>query len=198
MTSPDPADLVDHRLVVSVGAAVRAGRRRLGLSVQSLAEHAGVSLGLVSQLERGIGNPSLQSIQRVAAALGVPVGHLLDGPSEEVAVVPADHRYVLAGVGTEDEPQPVRELLTPRGHTMLQMIRTTLPVGFTNEGRPFRHLATESVLVERGRLLVVHGTREFTLGTGDTVTYTCSTPHWWANAHDAETVVLGAITPFER
>ena len=36
------------------------------------------------------------------------------------------------------------------------------------------------------------------LRAGDTVTYGCSAPHWWANGHDGETVVLGAVTPFER
>ena len=38
----------------------------------------------------------------------------------------------------------------------------------------------------------------WTLEPGDTATYGCSTPHWWANAHDGETVVLGAVAPSER
>ena len=92
---------------------------------------------------------------------------------------------------------PVRELLSPRMQSHLQVIRSTLPVGFTNEGRPFRHLGTESLLVETGRLLVVHGERRVELEPGDAMTYGCSTPHWWANAHDDVTVVLGSVTPLE-
>jgi len=62
MTRATDAD--EQRTVETLGAAVRDARKRLGLSVQALSEKAGVSFGLVSQLERGLGNPSLQSLQR--------------------------------------------------------------------------------------------------------------------------------------
>lgn len=183
----------------TLGAAVRDARRRLGLSVQGLADKAGVSFGLISQLERGLGNPSLQSIQRLAAALGVPAGQLLDEPAGELAVVPAGkgHRMPPAADAPIDQ-QAVRELLTPRGESMLQLIRSTLPPGFSNETRPFRHIGTETVTVEQGVLIVVQGDRRVELHAGDTVTYGCSSAHWWANGHDEVTVVLGAVTPFER
>lgn len=69
--------------VALLGATVKAARKQLDLSVQGLAQRAGVSLGLVSQLERGLGNPSLHSIQRLASALGVSVTRLLEPPAEE-------------------------------------------------------------------------------------------------------------------
>ena len=187
------------RVVETLGAAVREARRRLGLSVQALSDKAGVSFGLVSQLERGMGNPSLQSIQRLAAALGVPVGQLLDEPVGELAVVTAAKRHVMPAAS--DIPlsaQATRELLTPRGESMLQLIRSTLPPGFSNEPHPFRHIGTETVTVERGVLIVAQGDRRVQLHAGDTVTYSCSEAHWWANGHDNVTVVLGAVTPFER
>ena len=36
------------------------------------------------------------------------------------------------------------------------------------------------------------------LAPGDSATYVCSAPHWWANGADVPTVVLGAVSPFER
>ncbi|MEV8240965.1 cupin domain-containing protein [Microbacterium testaceum] len=69
---------------------------------------------------------------------------------------------------------------------------------FSNEASPFRHIGTETVTVESGVLVVCQADRRVELHAGDTVTYGCSEPHWWANGHDAETVVLGAVTPFER
>ncbi|MEV8025337.1 XRE family transcriptional regulator [Microbacterium sp. NPDC080220] len=189
----------ESRTVHSLGAAIRDARRRLGLSVQALAERAGVSLGLVSQLERGMGNPSLLSIQRLAGALGVPVGQLLEEPAGDLAVVTADRRHVMpTAPGVPRDAQAVRELLTPRGEPMLQLIRSTLPPGFSNEDRPFRHIGTECVTVESGVLVVVQGDQRIELHAGDTVTYGCSESHWWANGHDDVTVVLGAVTPFER
>lgn len=192
-------DTPEELAVATAGASVRAIRRRLGLSVQALAERAGVSLGLVSQLERGMGNPSLLSLHRVAGALGVPVTALLEEPSPELGVVPADRRHSLPPTpGVAAELQAVRELLTPRGESTIQLIRSTLPPGFSNAERPFRHIGTECVTVVSGRLEVVHGDQRIELTEGDTATYGCSVPHWWANAASTPTVVLGAVTPFER
>lgn len=192
-------DAHEQRTVETLGAAVRDARKRLGLSVQALSEKAGVSFGLVSQLERGLGNPSLQSLQRLAGALGIPVAQLLDEPAVPLAVVTRAKRHVMpVAVDAPASQRAVRELLTPRGESMLQLIRSTLPVGFSNEASPFRHIGTETVTVESGVLVVCQADRRVELHAGDTVTYGCSEPHWWANGHDAETVVLGAVTPFER
>lgn len=187
-----------HNGAAALGAAVRAARTRLGLSVQALAQRAGVSLGLVSQLERGMGNPSLQSIQRLAQALGVSASRLLEPPAEELTVVVADQRHSLSYDDITSTEQPLRELLSPPGDTRIQLIRTVLPGGFSNEHQPFRHIGTESITVLSGTLLLAHGERREELGPGDSATYGCSTPHWWANRTAAETVVLGAFTPVER
>jgi len=197
MTRATDAD--EQRAVETLGAAVRDARKRLGLSVQALSEKAGVSFGLVSQLERGLGNPSLQSLQRLAGALGIPVAQLLDEPAVPLAVVTRAKRHIMpVAVDAPAAQRAVRELLTPRGESMLQLIRSTLPTGFSNEASPFRHIGTETVTVESGVLVVCQADRRVELRAGDTVTYGCSEPHWWANGHDAETVVLGAVTPFER
>ena len=83
----------DDAQVAGLGAAVKAARKRLDLSIAELAQTAGVSLGFVSQLERGIGNPSLATISKLAAALGLTVSQLLEEQASDFAVVRADARY---------------------------------------------------------------------------------------------------------
>lgn len=182
----------------TLGHNVKTERRRQGLSLQQLSQRSGVSFGTISELERGLGNPSLQSLHRLAQALGTPLVKLLTIPDRDSMVVRAGEGALLPVPEDALPAQRVRrELLTPRMQTTLQLIRSTLPRGFSNEGQPFRHLGTESVLVERGVLIVVHGERRVTLAEGDTISYGCSTPHWWANGHRGRTVVLGAVSPFE-
>src|SRR5690606_17570034 len=115
----------DDAQVAGLGAAVKAARKRLDLSIAELAQTAGVSLGFVSQLERGIGNPSLATISKLAAALGLTVSQLLEEPASDFAVVRAGARY---SIPTDPRlpaaEQVVRELLTPRGESMLQVIRS--------------------------------------------------------------------------
>jgi transcriptional regulator with XRE-family HTH domain len=182
--------------LATIGATVRATRRLQGMTVEALASRAGVSTGALSQLERGQGNPSLQTLQRLASALSVPLVQLLQGAAEP------EHHVVRAGLGprlpaSKDdtrEVQVLRELLTPSSGR-LQVIRSEVPPGFSNEGRSFRHLGQECVVVLSGRLRVSIGQEIVDLSQGDAITYDCTAAHWWANPGTQTTVVLGAVTP---
>lgn len=187
-------------VVAAIGENLHRERRRQHLSVQALSQRAGVSFGLISELERGLGNPSVLSLHRLAEALGVPVHKLLAEPDGDAMVVRASERHAMPSYPDADE-DPTRlvrrTLLTPRAQSTVQLIRSELPPGFSNERTPFRHVGTEAVIVESGVLIVQHGDRTVQLHEGDTMEYRCSTTHWWANGLDGTTVVLGAVSPFE-
>ena len=57
--------------------AVKKARRRVGLSQEALALEAGINRSFVGQIERGVANPSLQVLTKLATALEVDVGDLL-------------------------------------------------------------------------------------------------------------------------
>ena len=185
------------REVRAIGGRVRQLRKRLGLTVEQLASRAGVSAGMISQLERGIGNPALESLARLSQALSVPiVGLMLAADEQDRRVVRVDDRRLLEPLDPESERAGlVRELLTPSSTLPLQVIRTVMPAGFTNESRPFRHLGVECVVVLEGSLEVHHGSETVRLVQGDAMTYRCEEAHWWANPGDVEAVVLGSVTP---
>jgi len=69
------------------GAAVRLRRDHLGISQEELAGRAGLHRTYISDVERGARNVSLESIQRLAAALEVPLSvlfmHLEELSSEQ-------------------------------------------------------------------------------------------------------------------
>ena len=58
------------------GAHVRSLRLGRGLSQEEVAHLAGLHVTYLSGIERGVRNPSLKNIRRVAVALGVGVGEL--------------------------------------------------------------------------------------------------------------------------
>ena len=53
-------------------------RKSRGLSQYALAELSGVSRGTIARIESGAYNPTLQTLEQLAAALGVTVGELVD------------------------------------------------------------------------------------------------------------------------
>ncbi len=80
--TPPPDDL--DALARRVGRVVLANRTAQGLSRGALARAAGLSTTIVSRIESGEGNPSMETLWRVSHALGVPLGALLadtSGPS---------------------------------------------------------------------------------------------------------------------
>jgi transcriptional regulator with XRE-family HTH domain len=60
-----------------LGALLRAQRRAADLSLRDLAARTKVSNAYLSQLERGLHEPSLGVLTAIASALGVPLGVLL-------------------------------------------------------------------------------------------------------------------------
>jgi transcriptional regulator with XRE-family HTH domain len=62
----------------ALGALLRAQRVAAELSLRELSERTKVSNAYLSQLERGLHEPSLTVLRAIASALGVPLGSLLD------------------------------------------------------------------------------------------------------------------------
>jgi transcriptional regulator with XRE-family HTH domain len=62
----------------ALGALLRAQRLAAELSLRELSERTKVSNAYLSQLERGLHEPSLTVLRAIATALGVPLGSLLD------------------------------------------------------------------------------------------------------------------------
>ncbi|MFV0452429.1 MAG: helix-turn-helix domain-containing protein [Propioniciclava sp.] len=191
MATPTDRDPYDPR---QVGVAIRAARTRLSLSVEALAEQADVSMGLISQLEHGKANPSLKTLGKVAAALGTTIPILLVWGSSR------GEGLVRAGEGVDlplpDQPESFhRELLTPSWVSGIQVIRTVLPAGYSNEGHAYRHLGFESVTVLTGTVEITVGDQVYRAEVGDTVNYDCAQPHWWRNPTALPTEVIGSVIP---
>ena len=65
---------------MSLGARIKGLRGERGLRQKALAEQAGLTPSLVSQIESDKLTPSLHTLGRLAAALGVPVGAFFEQP----------------------------------------------------------------------------------------------------------------------
>ena len=60
-----------------VGRNVRQARQAAGLSQEALADRAGIDRTYVSGVERGVRNPTVTIVARLAEAMGVPAADLL-------------------------------------------------------------------------------------------------------------------------
>jgi len=68
-----------NKLLAALGKNVRTRRESSGLTQEQLGDKAGLDPTYISGIERGVRNPSLLSIERLARALGISVSEILDG-----------------------------------------------------------------------------------------------------------------------
>ena len=56
---------------MDIGNIIKERRAKLGISQQDMADYSGVGISTVKDLERGVGNPSLQTLQKILEVVGL-------------------------------------------------------------------------------------------------------------------------------
>ena len=168
-------------LATAIARNVRQLRRRRDLTLDLLAERAGVSKGTVIGLEQGRANPSITTLCRLADALGVGVSTLIESDVPQIRIKrradapalwsTAKGTQALFLMGT-DPPDSVE----------LWDWRLVGGDSFTGEAHPTGTMEILTVL--EGLLTVSVGTREHTLETGDTILFDAVVEHRYANPGD--------------
>lgn len=172
---------------IDVGARLKRLRVERSLTIARLAETAGVSSGMISQIERGTTNPSIRTLQRLRAALGVNLWEVLDrSGAPKVAAAAQPSTYVLRRPDRPKivvgESRLVKELLSPRKDRNLRFMIITLPPGGVSE----------DVIIGEGEKggLVIEGCVQLTVGSetsdlaeGDSFQFPSSLPHALSNMH---------------
>jgi transcriptional regulator with XRE-family HTH domain len=145
-----------------LGGRVRSLRRQRGLTLKALGGLAGLSHPFLSQVERGLAQPSVASVERIAHALGVPVAHLWAPPR------PRDLRLLRR----DDAEGGMRELLAaaPSVHEWSSASRRW-PEQLDS------HAAEVLVYVARGSLDIELDGVIHELDEGDAVVFDGATPH---------------------
>jgi transcriptional regulator with XRE-family HTH domain len=177
-----------------LGQQIRTVRQSQGLTLETISQRSGISIGALSQVERGKGNPAFFTLIKIAHALEVPLTSLLQIESRTSPVVRADRRRPLAPHFFESD-EVKSELLTPDLDRQLQVCRYVLPPGSTTADTPFVHHGEEFITVLKGQCTVGLEDNEYELGPGDSIAYAATTPHWFANRGARKAELLFACTP---
>src|SRR5690348_7951789 len=173
-----PSSAPDVQAEVDVGERLRALRRFRRATLRTVAERSGLSESFLSQVERGRSSASIESLRRVADALGVSMADLfepdgLPGPR----VLRRDERPALSfGVLGK------KLLLTPRPLYHLEVFAGELEVGGSTGAEPYAHGDSEELFVVlSGTVQLELGGELFELEHGDSIDYRSSTPHRVSN-----------------
>ena len=56
---------------MDIGLVIKERRALLGISQQDLSDYSGIGISTVKDLERGVGNPTLHTLQKILDVLGM-------------------------------------------------------------------------------------------------------------------------------
>ncbi len=175
-----PITSVD-RIVGAIGPRLRELRQQRGLSLQQLAERAGVSAAAIHKIERNGMVPTITTLLKLADAFDRPVGWFVDedGPAAgPVAFTPADGRPAAYS------PQPGVELATVSGSYARFLLDTsvaTVEPGAGSGPSPAEHQGEELVFVLDGALDFDVDGHGYRLEAGDALHLRTDRPHRWTN-----------------
>ncbi|HXH14302.1 MAG TPA: cupin domain-containing protein [Alphaproteobacteria bacterium] len=176
---------------MNLGKRIQDLRRKRGLTTGELAAQVHVTSGFISQLEHGKTDPSLQTLQRVAAALQVPLSYLLLEDDLKPQVVRKQDRHVvhLGNGGLQ------ASILSPLPSRNLEVVLLELPSGKEAWTKRRFHEGHECHVVLKGTVRAYYGEESYLLEEGDAILWDGMAPHRMENIGGAEARILIALTP---
>ena len=164
-----------------VGAMLREQRRRLNLTLQEVAERAGITKGFLSEVERDRAAPSVATLLKLRDALSLSVSSLFRSSLPQV--VRRNERQVVpyGGVGINCS------LLSARNAHRLMVAHAEFKPGGESGSEPHTMDSDEEIIVVLSGTLEISVQNEtHVLRAGDSITFDPRSPHIYRNPSNRE------------
>ncbi|MGD0452074.1 MAG: helix-turn-helix domain-containing protein [Solirubrobacteraceae bacterium] len=168
--------------VQPIARNLRRWRETRGMTLSALAEQAGVAKSTVSLIERGQGNPSIDTVWALAAALGVPFASLFhdEPPPDDVSVVREDDVAAVVAVdqaGLETDGLVIRHMLTRAGGALIEIYTLLLEEGAVRHAEGHVAGLFEHITVATGTVEISGESFSEVIGQGDLISFRADQPH---------------------
>lgn len=171
---------------------VRRLRQAKGMKANELAAAAGISAPMLSQVERGLVDPSLETLRQIARVLSVPLFELfiVEIDKEQMHVIRAGDETTLA--------TPSGDMTYRRKSTagmQLEVLEGELQPGGSSRTTVWSHEAEECIVVIRGSLVIETDRGRTALAEGDSCHFDSRIPHRFLNEAETVTEFMISVTP---
>lgn len=172
-------------------ARVIKDARKGRYTLAELSRRSGISVGMLSLIETGRGNPSYVSLVKLSRALGLPFSAFYSGDTTPGERLVKKHRRRRL----EFLEGSVAEVLSADFKGPQVMVRTTFAAGYRHP-TPFRHPGQSCLHLLKGVLQITIGDQPYRLAEGDTLTWDGSFTIYNPADQPAEAIVAIAPSPF--
>jgi transcriptional regulator with XRE-family HTH domain len=175
-------DVKDELKDLNLGQKIKSLRQRQGLSLAQVAEKAGLSEPLMTQIEGEVVAPPVATLLKISRALNVNIGYFFqDQDAEKRAVIVPRNERKKVFRRIHEEPSKVgyyyESLAYPKADKHMEPFHVTFEVKNKEDLIFFNHKGEEFIYVLDGQLEFNYEDETYALGTGDSLYFDASLPH---------------------
>ena len=191
--SQDGSDLLKRISNMDIGKRIAQLRNKKNMNIKELAKMTNVTSSLLSQIERGLANPSLNTLESISKALDEPVFSFFIPETEpdQLVLKQADRKKIILPENDGLEYQ----LLTPDLKGNIEMVLLTLPAKSDSSSEQTMHKGEEVAYVMDGELVFCIDDALLPVGKGDSIRIPPYTNHKFKNETSRSATILFAISP---
>ncbi|NQT58617.1 MAG: helix-turn-helix transcriptional regulator [Bacteroidetes bacterium] len=183
-----------------VNVKIKEKRKKLGMTLQTLSSVTGLSKGYLSKIESSDFAPRIQTLNKIARALGTDIGYFLEEykseekQSHNIDLVKRDQHPQKTGEHTSSGYSYISLLHNYTGKYMAPYI-LKIEQGCTEK---FTHDSEEFIFLMKGSLIFSYDGREYELNEGDSVYFDSRLKHSLKNDQMKEAEILNVVYDYRK
>ena len=166
-------------------------RKERNLSLGQLADMAGLSKVVLSQIEKGDANPTINTIWKIAGALGLPYTSLLEmEPSRNVCVRKKDVSELC------EDGYSIFNYYAKNAERNFEIYEMEMETGCDHLSVGHSSKSLEYLLITEGSITVTANEQQYVLNEGDALCFSAESPHRYVNSSLQKAVAVLIIQYF--
>ena len=168
-------------------------RKSRNLTIKELSNLIDVTPSLLSQIEKGSANPSINTLKQISRALDIPLFNFFinDNPTDGLIVRKNNRKKIMFN----EDDSFTYELLTPSSKGEIEFMLMKIPPKKSSSKDLFNHKGEEVAYVIKGDVKLYFMNSMITLSSGDSVRIPPNSMHKWENNSIDECEIIFAVTP---
>lgn len=181
-------------MIKNIGEKVKVLRSNQGMTLKELSEKTKLSIGFLSQLERGLTTVAIDSLDIIAEALNVDLQYFFDMPKNRRGNILRSFEKEIIQI---DDSKFIQYSLSGNmeNKIMLPRLIEILPGDYNEDVEPYQHDGEEFIYVLEGILTTYLNDERNELYPGDSVHISSKIKHNWANHTSKVVKIITINTP---
>ncbi|MFS0644455.1 cupin domain-containing protein [Siminovitchia sp. 179-K 8D1 HS] len=174
-----------------IGIKVKELRLSKAMTLKELSAKSDLSVGFLSQVERGASSLAITSLKKIADALGVKMTYFFEDEHVHNYAVKHEDQKIIGIKGSETQYIRLSGDFIDR---QLECMRVTLGPNYVGK-ELFSHTGEEFYYILEGAIKFKVAGKEYFLNAGESIHFPSEKPHQWENPLDRHSTLLSVITP---